>query len=327
MKYLLKNVTQRLRFCGWLFTILFFVVGSNFVFGVENDIDAEKAIPKINRKTNDFDRLLENISPRQDCSVEVIDDQGVDNSARSANNNIALEKVTNEEREQCLISTEKAYQLWQSKKIQLVDVRPQKAYRIVHIPGSINIPEYAIKTKTFLQDKFIVLVNNGHTMDQQIRTCLKLKESGFGHVAVLQGGINGWGQNAPLQGDADVARIDRLSPIEFLQAQQENDWIIVDIAKEKRDLSSVFPGKTILKGNLKVKNYLTNPKNLPAGLLVVGANNGNSSEIPDILKKNKDLRVFYLNTSTDDYQEFLAKNRVMVAKLAAGPKRVKRCGG
>jgi len=44
----------------------------------------------------------------------------------------------------------------------LVDVRDNESFQKIRIPGSINMSLFAVKTKTFLKTKQIVLVNEGY---------------------------------------------------------------------------------------------------------------------------------------------------------------------
>jgi len=41
------------------------------------------------------------------------------------------------------------YKLKRNQKLTLVDVRRKQDFARLHIPGSINIPTYAVKTKTY----------------------------------------------------------------------------------------------------------------------------------------------------------------------------------
>ena len=53
------------------------------------------------------------------------------------------------------------YKLKQKQKITLIDVRNPEDFARLHIPGSLNIPLYAVKTKVFLKSFPIVLINAG----------------------------------------------------------------------------------------------------------------------------------------------------------------------
>ena len=61
------------------------------------------------------------------------------------------------------ISVESVLQKSKEKQeIILVDGRKSDAFEKFRIPGSINIPLYAVKTKAFLRTKLLVLVNEGY---------------------------------------------------------------------------------------------------------------------------------------------------------------------
>jgi hypothetical protein len=51
-----------------------------------------------------------------------------------------------------------------NKDILIVDVRNQDEFKKYHIPGSPDVPLFALKAKTFLISKPIALVNNGHNL-------------------------------------------------------------------------------------------------------------------------------------------------------------------
>ncbi len=324
--FTLKKVTTCSLFCVPLLSGVLLMGISGRVSSAEYDLAAENAVPQLGRPTDGFDRLLQLTTPRQECSTGNIDEQVDEIANGTAKDNETQQKITVAQIEQCLISTEKAQNLWQRKKLLFVDVRPAQAYRAAHISGALNISEHAIKTKTFLKKKFIVLVNNGHSINKQIISCVNLKAAGFARVAVLQGGILAWSLHAPLQGDVKIAQIDRLSAMEFNQAQQENDWVIVDVSQHKTDISALFPGKMVLQNNKSIQEYLAKRSNQYSSILVVGVNEGNVLALPDLVQQNTAQPMYFLNTSIHNYRGYLAKHNVMLSKLAT-PKRVKRCGG
>lgn len=324
--FTLKKASAWPFFCVPLLSGVLLMGVSGRVSCAEYNSAAENAIPQLGRPTDGYDRLFQLATPRQECSTENIDEQLHEISNGTATDNVTQQKITVAQIEQCLISTEKAQNLWQRKKLLFVDVRPAQEYRAAHISGALNISEHAIKTKTFLKKKFIVLVNNGHSINKQVLSCVNLKAAGFARVGVLQGGILSWSLHAPLQGDIKIAQIDQLTAMEFNQAQQENDWVIVDVSKHKTDISGLFPGKKVLKNNKSIQTYLAKRTNQYSSILVVGAEEGNTLELSDLVQKNTAQSVYFLNVSIHDYRDYLAKHNVMLSKLAT-PKRVKRCGG
>lgn len=117
------------------------------------------------------------------------------------------------------------------KKIILVDVRSKSEFEKFRIPGSINIPLFAIKTKTFLKSKSLILVNEGYNPGQLQQECEVLEHAGF-HVRVLYGGFNAWKeQGYTLDGDIFAqSKLNRI-PAQSLFAEKENeDWIVIDIS-------------------------------------------------------------------------------------------------
>ena len=55
------------------------------------------------------------------------------------------------------------------------------AFTEAHIPGSINMPLYAVKTKTFLKSVPVVLVNEGFRYAELESECRRLAERGSKH--------------------------------------------------------------------------------------------------------------------------------------------------
>ena len=83
------------------------------------------------------------------------------------------------------------HKLKEKQDILLVDVRNKEEFEAFSIPGSVNIPLFAIKTKSFLKPKFLVLLNEGYNYDELEQACEDLRESGF-TVWVLHGGLYYW---------------------------------------------------------------------------------------------------------------------------------------
>lgn len=89
-----------------------------------------------------------------------------------------------------------------SRHFFFIDIRPEKSFETIHIPGSLNIPLFAIKTKAFLKNKRIVIVNEGFGYSSLVDACLQLRQSGFESVTILKGGLNFWIQKGgELRGD------------------------------------------------------------------------------------------------------------------------------
>jgi rhodanese-related sulfurtransferase len=118
--------------------------------------------------------------------------------------------------------------------VVLVDVRPQPDFEAVHVPGSLNVPLFAVKTKLFLRDRSVVLIDAGHGARAVGEACCRLREAGFRSARVLSGGLNAWRRNGGrLQGAAQAVRqLDMLAPAEFLRMRSDADFVVVDVGAD-----------------------------------------------------------------------------------------------
>lgn len=108
-----------------------------------------------------------------------------------------------------------------------VDVRGAEAHGRVRIPGSLQIPLYAVKTKGFLQSRPVVLVDEGFGSPALEEECRKLRGLGFADLSLWPGGLNAWRQlGGPLEGDGSA--VDRLPPVALHDVAAAADWLVVD---------------------------------------------------------------------------------------------------
>jgi rhodanese-related sulfurtransferase len=131
------------------------------------------------------------------------------------------------------ISMEAVLQKLKEKQdLILIDVRGTKEFEKFRIPVSVNIPLFAVKTKTFLKSKPLVLINEGHSYKQLMDECAMLSESGF-TVSILNGGLYQWRRKGgPLEGDVFAQReLNKISSQTFLAGQRYENWIVVDVSK------------------------------------------------------------------------------------------------
>lgn len=134
------------------------------------------------------------------------------------------------------ISTESVLQKLKGKQnLILIDVRNSKEFEKFRIPGSINIPLFTIKTKTFLKSKPLVLINEGHSYKQLINECAILSEAGF-TASILNGGLYQWRQKGgPLEGDVFAQReLNKVSPQTFFTGKNHENWVLVDVSQSAK---------------------------------------------------------------------------------------------
>lgn len=103
------------------------------------------------------------------------------------------------------------------RDLVLVDVRQAESFRSLRIPGSLNIPLFALKTTSFLKEKDVILVNEGFLSSDLEAVSRSLVVGGMRSVRVLDGGIASWAAHGgALSGDpASLREIRTVSPGAF----------------------------------------------------------------------------------------------------------------
>jgi rhodanese-related sulfurtransferase len=115
--------------------------------------------------------------------------------------------------------------------LTFVDIRPAQDFARVHIPGSLNIPLFAVKAKPFLRGRRVVLVDQGHGRTELEQECAVLRGRGFESVAILRGGLAAWvRQGGALTGSpAAVGRLALIAPGEFHAVRDADDWLLLAV--------------------------------------------------------------------------------------------------
>ena len=120
-----------------------------------------------------------------------------------------------------------------NKTLFLIDVRNRAGFEKFRIPGSINIPLYAVKTKAALRTGSLVLINEGHSYGQLEKTCRQLREAGF-KASVLAGGLNRWRQvGGRLEGDPfAIKELNKIMARAWFQEKKYKNWIVIDVTED-----------------------------------------------------------------------------------------------
>ncbi len=92
----------------------------------------------------------------------------------------------------CLVTFKQANRYVKSKSVLLVDVRSEDSYRESTISGAVNIPLYALKTKSYLKGKHLLLFDDGSNPRKLVSECRKLISNYGMKISVLKGGIRQW---------------------------------------------------------------------------------------------------------------------------------------
>jgi rhodanese-related sulfurtransferase len=93
-----------------------------------------------------------------------------------------------------LISVKEAIEIKkENPRTLLVDVRGEESFKKIHIPDSINVPLHFIKTKGYLKNIHVILVNRGYEQNRLLHQAELLNKKGF-EIVVLSGGLAAWSQ-------------------------------------------------------------------------------------------------------------------------------------
>ncbi len=213
----------------------------------------------------------------------------------------------------------------------VVDVRHQKEFAQFRLQGSLNIPLYELKTKTFFKTKNVVLVNarNHHLL---LDTAGQLHQAGFTQIKVLRGGLRGWQeQGGALEGDFFKARtLDELSARDFQLFKAFGDWMILLLSRKPDAPEPVFDAGAKVH---RIKD-ITDLKQLvelepeSAGkedwyILIATEDGQGYRKIRKALDKIKGHTLYYLEGGVQGYAEYVQ----MQAELHdPQQKKQERCG-
>jgi rhodanese-related sulfurtransferase len=168
----------------------------------------------------------------------------------------------------------------------LVDVRSPKSFDSIRIPGSINIPLHAIRTKDFLKSKSIVLLNEGYLHGMLEDRCKELNALGF-NAKYLYGGLQAWrSAGMELEGDIHSRDMNRMPASIFHIEKDFPDWFFVTMAD-----SAGFPSELAgLQGRLIRIDSTTNRE---SATTTVGAR----------IRSSRFFSVVLLDDPEDGYRE------------------------
>jgi rhodanese-related sulfurtransferase len=223
------------------------------------------------------------------------------------------------------VSVESVRALLKRKQdVLFVDVRGKRAFEQFRLPGSIRVPLHALKTKTFLKGRSVVLVSEGYPDLVLERACRDLQTAGFAQTCILNGGLRWWQQKSGfIEGDAFAAsQLSRLAPIDFLSHQGAAEWLVITVSP-----STSAAGRTqqLIPGALHLP-WTDNPTAFAAALKSIVADKVQSPRFPVLVCDESGARydrieraiqqeevgmVFYLGGGLQAYEAFLEQQSLL----------------
>lgn len=205
-------------------------------------------------------------------------------------------------------------------EIILVDVRRKDRFDAFRIPGSINLPLFAVKTKTFLKTTPLVLLNEGFNLSELKRACQELRDAGF-RAWFLNGGLNAWKEGgASLEGDPFAQRgLNQILPSEFFRAKSGDRWIVIDVSAPPisavrspvpQSISMPFGDeRRFMEAFGRAVERQNEARFLP--ILIFNEEGDQYDRIEEVIQKTGARHVFYLKGGLKVYKSFLEQQAII----------------
>jgi len=226
------------------------------------------------------------------------------------------------------------YKLKQKQNITLIDVRNPEEFARLHIPGSLNIPLHAVKTKFFLKSFLIVMINEGFQYSLLETECRKLKDMGF-KAFILDGGLSAWKRKENrLVGDLfALEEMQVISPQAFFQEKDCENTLVIDIAQVQTEISGqLLPNSKHLPfpdepGDWarKIERIIASHKNQPFFSILVFNETGDGYSRAKKMLTGLDLNVFFLHGGVAGYRRYLKDLMLSWQPLDSRIKTSRKC--
>jgi rhodanese-related sulfurtransferase len=240
--------------------------------------------------------------------------------------------ITSSESDYFVSSKDLLIRMQKQTDIVLIDVRESSNFEKVSIPGSMNIPLFAVKTKSHLRSNEIVLIANGYDNESLKKECISLKSSGF-NSRVLYGGLNSWQEEGgALQGDSFVLKdLNKINPVDIFSEKSIKENLIIDLSQSgarpllPNSISLSFKDtKTFL---ISFREALKKHADNKLLSIVILNEKGNDYEnIEAAIRTTGVKNVFYLTGGLDAYRKFLEEQSAIRNPVKVKTNDKNQCG-
>ncbi len=226
--------------------------------------------------------------------------------------------------------------LREKEEITLIDVRTKAAYAKFRIPGSINIPLFALRTKTFLRTKPLVLINEGYCYGRLEKECIRLRDEGFTCVSVMFGGLAHWRlKGGPIEGDVfSIKDLNMVSAGDFFGEKGYQNQVVVNVSENMGPETAYLLPRTIsVPYRDREKGFVSDfKKKLPRQgvgplmtVLIYNQDGDYPERMGDLILEAGIINFYFLQGGLDGYEKFLrqqadmwrTKNRKKLVKECA----------
>ena len=214
---------------------------------------------------------------------------------------------------------------FQTGETVLVDVRDPAKYAGHKIPGSISLPLFSVKTKTYLKDRTLVLFSEGYSYHDLEEECRRLRALGF-NASILDGGLRRWTEGGgPVEGRATLRdTIVEVPPQVFFQERHYENWVVIDVSESGDGempplLPEAYPidlGKGLDGAISRLRAIGEQNQHKPFLAFLIVNRDGEGYERLDRLMREAGLReVYFLEGGLQTYEAFLIQQAALLDQI------------
>jgi len=243
-----------------------------------------------------------------------------------------LTRVINDPNMEYLIRASQAFKLLESSKATFIDIRQPADYDSVHIPGAINIPLYAIKTKPFLRSDPIILINNGTRRRYYESECALLRQKGF-DAYILEGGLNLWLHwGYPLVGDYFAQQtLQYINPVDLFVDRHFKNWLIIDVSSSYKEGIDALPNTINIPVNENdsfeqtIRHYIRNLKtDALVSVVIISDTPEDYNKTMLVCSSIQNAQFYYVNGGRAAYNKFL-QNQTLIKHPPQHARHKRKC--
>jgi rhodanese-related sulfurtransferase len=233
----------------------------------------------------------------------------------------------------CAISPNEVKAWRVSGDLLVAELRPSSEFERIRIPGSVNLPVRELRTKLYLRERRLLLVDRGYRLHELTAACRSIRESGFNGVRVLWGGLEAWrGHVGPLAGDGLAeAALNRAGPEALESGLYHGDWVVIDVSETRGAATEQFGTVTHVPFNgglhfaSRLSNAIAAAGDARARFVVLVDRDGTRYEaIKRAIGRGWPEYLYFLDGGIEAYRAARANHEAMLA--AAGRPACRGCG-
>lgn len=209
-----------------------------------------------------------------------------------------------------------------------VDVRAEEAFQKIRIPDSINVPLHFVKTKGYLHNMSVILVNQGHTQSRLLFQAELLNKKGI-ETVVLAGGLAAWSQQKGKLAGTDSAESGMLHEVDPAVLSLTDFTRYIDVSPEQTAgdstlLSNAEHVPTFSLNDLPALAALIDVEGQsPLATVLIFDQKGEYSLLENLPDKCR-TTLFFLQGGSDGYDKNLLQQQAI---LEPKSERMKTIGG